>query len=475
MNDPDELERSPCDPGLEHIIETIGTTDGFDVRGYKRFALYRQIRKRIADSGFPNAAAYLARLETDRQEYTHLVNTLLSNSTEFFCDPEAWLYLRDECLRPLVQRRRPGEPLRFWCVGCATGEEPYSLAIGLAELLGERSLLDVKIYATDMDDDALTQARSGIYARDDLRNVSPERLGLYFDELPGRRHVIRRDLRASVIFGRHNALVDPPISRQDVLICRNLLIYFDTETQQQLLPRFHYALREEGHLFLGKADSILRRSTLFRPLAPQFRIFQRVPKSGPAATLLPPLARRKALRDGGAGQPQDVQNYPLHALTEQALDPVIWLDASGRVTQASPSAREFFRFPDGFVGQSFTQLDEELRPPALRVALKDARTSGRPAEVEEMRLPQADGSALYLRMRIYPILDPHGNLLHLMLWGRDLTEVRHLKEELLRVRQVLGAMGIDLPTTTDAPDAANATLHSSPEVLKPANDEPCPG
>lgn len=309
------------DPALERIIERVSTEHGFDVRGYKRSTLYRRLRRRMSDAGCANVEDYLVRLETDRHEYPQLVNTILINVTEFFRDPEAWDFLRDECLAPLIRDRGPGEPVRAWSVGCASGEEAYSLAITLADLLGERSLRDVKIYATDLDDAALAQARAGIYRAEDLKNLSRQRQERYLDELPGGRFGVRRELRSAVIFGRHNIMADPPISRLDVLVCRNLLIYFDNDTQHQLLARFHYALRPQGFLFLGKAETLLSRSMLFRPVEPRFRIFQRAPHAGPTDGLTAAVEARRlpAVMRTPAGD-QVAQNQALHAVIDQVAE-----------------------------------------------------------------------------------------------------------------------------------------------------------
>src|SRR5262245_55391202 len=148
---PEAGQRTQRDAELERVIEKISTEHGFDVRGYKRSTLYRRLRRRMADVGCDSVEDYLLRLETNRHEYHQLINTILIKGTEFFRDPEAWEYLQTQCLAPLIRRKPPGEPIRGWSLGCATGEEAYSLAITVAELLGDRSYRDVKIYATDVD------------------------------------------------------------------------------------------------------------------------------------------------------------------------------------------------------------------------------------------------------------------------------------------------------------------------------------
>jgi two-component system, chemotaxis family, CheB/CheR fusion protein len=283
MSEP-EVQPSQADLNLEPVVEKISTEHGFDVRGYKRTTLFRRIRKRMADVRCSTVADYLVRLETHPHEYSQLVNTILINVTEFFRDPDAWEYVQRACLEPML-RQGAGQPVRAWSVGCATGEEAYSLSICMAELV-EGQAVPVKIYATDMDEDALAAARAGVYDPDNFQNVSPARRERFFEELPGGKYRVRRDIRTSVIFGHHNVLEHAPISRLDILVCRNVLIYFDNATQQELLRRFHYAVRDGGYLFLGKAETLMSRSGLFRPLEPRYRVFQRVPLKGSDCVLL---------------------------------------------------------------------------------------------------------------------------------------------------------------------------------------------
>jgi two-component system CheB/CheR fusion protein len=462
---------SNLDAGLEHLIEKISTEHGFDVRGYKRSTLYRRIRKRMADVGCTEIGDYAVRLETDRHEYPQLINTILINVTEFFRDPEAWEYLKQECLAPLIRRKPPGESIRAWCVGCATGEEPYSLAMSLAELLGDRGLRDVKIYATDVDDGALAVARSAVYNPDNARNVGSPRLERFFDEFPAGRYGIRRELRSSVIFGRHNALADPPISRLDLLICRNLLIYFDTETQQQILTRFHYGLRDDGCLFLGKAETLMTRSLLFRPLEPRFRIFQRVPQPGAVETMLSTIDPRRTPREQRDAGAAARQNYTIHAIVDQAQDPVLLLDSGGRILMASEAARELFRAGEDLVGKSLLELDEKFRPVPLRLALEDVRATNRSVRVEELALPQADGSPLTLSLEVRPILDPQGSLIRILVWGRDTTPQHKLTEELTQARQELETISEELQTTNEELETTNEELQSTNEELETTNEE----
>ncbi len=171
--------------------------------------------------------------------------------------PDAWEALNAEVLPHLIEPDRGRDQLRVWSVGCASGEEPYSLAMQLSELLGQTSFnRRVKIYATDLDDAALNTARHATYLPRAVEGV-PEPLRSKYFERTSQHYVVSRDLRKAVIFGRHNIVHDAPISRIDLLVCRNLLIYLETETQNVVLPRLHYAMVDNGFLFLGKAETLL--------------------------------------------------------------------------------------------------------------------------------------------------------------------------------------------------------------------------
>jgi two-component system CheB/CheR fusion protein len=463
------------DADLERIIEKISTEHGFDVRGYKRTTLYRRIRKRLADAGCTGADEYLVRLESDPQEHAQLVDTILINVTEFFRDPEAWEYFQRECLASLLRRRAEGEPMRAWSVGCATGEEPYTLAICMAELMGERSLRNLKIYATDLDEGALAVARAGIYSPEQLKNVSPERLEKHFEAISPDQYKLRRELRSAVIYGRHNILADPPISRLDVLVCRNLLIYFDTDTQQQLITRFHYALRDESCLFLGKAETLMTRSLLFRPAEARYRIFQRVPQQAMGENMAAPANHRRRPGDGRNGGPVEPalegQNYALHAVINQSGDPVLLLDPAGRLVMASETAHQVFRIAEAQMGHGFPHPDDRARLMPLRLAIEDVRAAGRPAQVDELPLVARDGKTVHLAVEVRPILDPQGNLLHIILWGRDLTREWELNEELLHLRQELETTNGELQTTNEELETTNEELQSTNEELETTNEE----
>ncbi|HEY7605181.1 MAG TPA: protein-glutamate O-methyltransferase CheR, partial [Actinomycetes bacterium] len=258
---------------LEVLLDYLRRSRGFDFTGYKRASLSRRIDKRMQVVGVDSYLSYLDHLEVDPDEFTQLFNTILINVTGFFRDPPAWELVRGEILPQLLASKPASEPIRIWSAGCASGEEAYSLAMMTAEALGADMVRErVKIYATDVDEEALNQARQARYTARQVEGVPPELLTRYF-EGNGGGYVVSKELRRSVIFGRHDLIQDAPISRIDLLVCRNTLMYLNSETQAHLLARFSFALREGGYLALGKAEMLLAHTDLFSPVDLKRRVF----------------------------------------------------------------------------------------------------------------------------------------------------------------------------------------------------------
>ncbi|WP_433790363.1 CheR family methyltransferase [Actinoplanes sp. CA-252034] len=266
------------DPHFEALLVYLKESRGFDFTGYKRSSLMRRVNRRMTQVDAAGYQDYLDHLQVHPDEFTALFNTILINVTAFFRDADAWDYLRAEVLRPMIEAKPADSMIRIWSAGCASGEEAYTLAILLAEMLGFDQFKDrVKIYATDVDEEQLNEARQASYGEREIQDLDPELVERYFEQING-RYTFRKDLRRSVIFGRNDLVQDAPISRIDLLTCRNTLMYFNAETQAKILGRFHFALAETGVLFLGKAEMLLSHSSLFTPIDLKRRVFRRVPR-----------------------------------------------------------------------------------------------------------------------------------------------------------------------------------------------------
>src|SRR4051794_27722709 len=318
---------APPDASFEALLEFLKRTRGVDFTGYKRSSLERRFQRRLDAVGCASYGDYLDYLEVNAEEFEQLFETLLINVTEFFRDPAAWDHLRDDVLPRLLAAKEPGEPVRVWSAGCASGQEAYTCAMVLAELLGVDAYRErVKIYATDIDEEALAQARLAAYGAKEMESVPPELRDRYF-ERADQRLAFRKDLRRTVIFGRNNLVQDAPISRLDVLICRNTLMYFNAETQARILRHFHFALRDDGVLMLGKSEMMISHRDLFAAVDLKKRIFAKQPRDS-----IP--ARALGFANGDLGElpaPEDERGIREAAL-ELGPQPLLIVSRAGRLT-----------------------------------------------------------------------------------------------------------------------------------------------
>ena len=262
---------------LEKVLILLRSKTGHDFSMYKKSTVYRRVERRMGIHQIDKIANYARYLQTNPQEVELLFNELLIGVTSFFRDPAAWVQLRDETIPALLARHPAGGVLRAWSVGCSTGEEAYSLAMIFKEALQEvkpKGSFTLQIFATDLDAGAIGLARQGRYPANIGADVSPERLRRFFTEVEN-RYLVGKEIREMVTFATQNVIMDPPFTKLDILVCRNLLIYLVPEMQRKLLPLFHYSLNPGGVLFLGSAETIGNFGELFAPLHAKSRIYRR--------------------------------------------------------------------------------------------------------------------------------------------------------------------------------------------------------
>jgi two-component system CheB/CheR fusion protein len=269
------LERDQS--GLDKVLILLRSKTGHDFSLYKKTTVYRRIERRMGIHQIDRIASYVRYLQENSQEVELLFKELLIGVTSFFRDSAAWDLIRREAIPQLLASRPEGGVLRAWSAGCSTGEEAYSLAIAFKEALEQvkpAESFSLQIFATDLDPDAIDKARQGLYPVNIAADVSPERLHRYFvkDENGYR---VGKEIREMVTFATQNVIMDPPFTKLDILICRNLLIYLTPELQKKLLPLFHYSLKPGGVLFLGSAETLSTFTDLFAPLNIKSRLFLR--------------------------------------------------------------------------------------------------------------------------------------------------------------------------------------------------------
>jgi two-component system, chemotaxis family, CheB/CheR fusion protein len=458
----------PADRDLDVLLDYLRRSRGFDFTGYKRASLGRRIDKRMQAVGADGYLSYLDHLEVDPDEFTQLFNTILLNVTSFFRDPPAWDYLSAEVLPRLLAEKDDDGPLRIWSAGCASGEEAYTLAMVTAEALGADAVRErVKIYATDVDEEALAQARQARYtAKQAERGVPPELLERYF-ERNGEGYVFSKELRRSVIFGRHDLIQDAPISRIDLLVCRNTLMYLNSETQAHVLARFSFALREGGYLMLGKAEMLLGHTNLFTPLDLKRRVFRKVP----GATL---RERLMVLTDAGEwplGNQRAREDRIRAAAVEASPEAQIVVDAGGYLTLANDRARTMFRLTTDDLARPFQDLEVSYRPLELRSKIQQVYVDRRPSQVDEVEWPMPSGEVAHLEVQVVPLMDDQQALLGASVNFTDVTRSRRYKEELEHANQGLEDAYAELQSTNEELETTNEELQSTVEELETTNEE----
>ena len=273
-----QLETSAGATPIGGILELLHAQYGQTFTGYKPAMLTRRIERRMGLLGLAKIGDYAKCLRRDAAEAGALIKDLLIGVTEFFRDREAWKVLDTQVLRPLIAKKLPGEPVRAWVAGAGSGEEAYTLAILILDRMRRmRKRCPVQIFGTDTNHDSLNYARGAIYPLGIAGHVPANHLKRYFQEIKGNHHYqVAPEVRECVIFGEHNLMGDPPFSRVDLVTCRNLLIYLQPEVQQRLLLVFHFALRLDGHLFLGTAETVGLQDRLYQNIDRKWRLYQRI-------------------------------------------------------------------------------------------------------------------------------------------------------------------------------------------------------
>ena len=451
------------DPEFEALLNFVKRDRGFDFTGYKRSTLMRRVQKCMQAVGIESYSDYLDYLEVHPEEFGHLFNTIFINVTSFFRDYSAWECISREIVPQIVAHKEPNEPIRVWSAGCASGQEAYTLAIVLAEALGvDRLRSSVKIYATDVDEEALDQARHAAYSGE-LGGLSAELIERYF-ELTNHHYTFRKDLRRCVIFGRHDLIQDAPISRIDLLVCRNSLMYFNAETQAKILTRFHFALSDGGFLFLGKAEMLLTHNNSFTPVNLKQRIFSKVSKGTDRERLLL-----------GQNRDDETDDSSRMHLRDAAFDasPVaqIVVALNGSVSLINERTRMLFGLTLKDLNRPLQDLEISYRPVDLRSCIDRAYAKRCTIGLKDVDWTTTSGENLYFDVQATPLSDTVGNLLGVNVSFTDVTRPKRLQRELEHSNQELEMAYEELQSTNEELETTNEELQSSNEELETTNEE----
>ncbi len=474
---------------LPEICDILQHATEHNFRHYKTTTLVRRILRRMQVLRLASTPSYLDLLRAQPEEVTQLFRELLIGVTSFFRDPQAFETLAREVIVPLVTTRR--DTIRIWVPGCASGEEAYTLAILVREALeGVTSPPAVQIFATDIDERALSIARQGIYPLGIAEHVSKERLERFFIK-KGKRFQVNKDLRELCLFSPHNLITDPPFSRLDVISCRNLLIYFGPHLQKKLIPLFHYALRSNGYLFLGPSESISTHKELFLPIDAKHRISQRKPITLSSSAVLSSAAAYRAgarTPELSADSPPDLHQLMQRILLDEFAPKAVIVSEDGQILSASGEMERYLTVTEG----TFQNNVIRLARPGLRVGLRSALTDAikiRRKVVHDKVSVQTDSGVQRVRVTVQPMpkLGDEAELFMVVfqdlgpLLPRDESStalsaeadslIEQLERELSSTREDLEKSIQDLEAANEELKSSNEELLSMNEELQSANEE----
>ena len=395
-----------AEPALERLLLLLKKHSGVDFSLYKQTTIQRRITRRVVLSKSETLEAYVDSVASNSAELDSPYSDLLINVTSFFRNPEVFAALKRKVFPGFLKAPRD-QPVRFWVLGCSTGQEAYSLAIAFQESC--KSLTSppkLQIFATDLNEATLEKARRGLYPKTLVHDVSPERIRRFFVEEEGGFRV-SKSLRDLCVFARQNLLSDPPFSHMDLISCRNLLIYIEPASQQKIVSTFHYALNHEGCLVLGASESIGTHTNLFEPVDKKLKLFRRNPGNSPA--LLAPAFRRPPT---DRKEPRPAASVGLAApaieLTAQReadrlsvarfAPPAVLVDAGFQILQFRGVTAPYLQAPSGKPTNDLLKMARpELMLP-LRAALKKAQKHGRAVRSEHVRIDTKSASPVTLEI-----------------------------------------------------------------------------
>lgn len=472
---------------LDQILEMLKGQTGVDFRLYKKPTVTRRLFKRMTALRIDKLKEYASFLQSNPKEAEALFQEILISATGFFREPETLQALETVVYPALLKNRAERDPIRIWVPACSTGEEAFSIAMSIEEFLDRhRAQFPVQIFATDVNEKLVVKARQGVYQ--DIRGVSSERLKKFFTKSNG-GYQLSKAIRSNVIFSKHNVLSEPPFSRIDLLICRNLLIYLGDELQGKALRTFHYSLKPQGYLVLANAEHVRGPTHLFRPVKEGSRIYVRVDTPVPAPRLVfagRDMSDAQATRqiDGGAPLPASFVDKEVDRVLLTAYSPSsVVVDSNENVISFRGRTGLFLEHPQGKSSLNVSSLAKEGLMVPLRQIIQDARRANMNVRKEGVRV-KTDGGYTNVNIEAIP-LRVEGHVL--VTFGEDsstfrtsredrsksgiISETGNTENQLLQVGEELVSSRKHLQAIIDDKEAAIGQLQVANEELQSTNEE----
>lgn len=484
------------DQARQDIYEILQSQSGHDFSGYKTKTFLRRVKRRMQIGQIKEIEHYIDVLRRDPREVVNLFRDLLINVTNFFRDTEAFQLLEETVIPKLFEGKTATDTVRVWVPGCATGEEVFSIGILMREHLDKLAVAPkVQIFATDIDEPALTVARAARYPVNLLDGVSPERLKRFFSH-DGESYVITGEVRELCIFSPHSVIKDPPFSRMDLVSCRNLLIYFGPDIQNRVIPIFHYALKPSGYLFLGTSESVGQHTDLFSTVDKKQRLFRAREHGSPKARL--PLLIGEGVRSSAFStelrefRGGDDAGFPIRQSAEaQVLErhapPHVVVNADGDILYYSSRTGRFLEAAQGAPSRQLLSMARRGLRLDLRSALREAVTTRQSVQRENVVVDSDDDRVQVLNITIEPLPDRRsGEAVYLVLFQpvgptrdrseaekepRDADDAAHLERDLRGTRERLQSTIEEYETALEEVKSSNEELVSVNEEAQSTNEE----
>ena len=483
---------------LQTILQLLRTHTKHDFTLYKKSTLYRRIAKRAGLLQVEGISEYASYVETHPEELDSLFREFLIGVTRFFRDPEAFDYLESSVLPELVNACPENSAIRVWVPGCSTGEEAYSLAIVLREVIDRlrpNSGLKIQVFATDIDDRAIAVARKSLYPTNIATDISPERLNAFFVEVES-GYIVAPIIREAVVFAPHDLLIDPPFTKMDIVSCRNMMIYFGAELQKKVLPILYYALNLEGILFLGTAESTAATPNLFSPIDNKWKVYRRRDTTPPARRLVDVSAyqspvEKPSLERLGTDTVPAVSEVVKRVLLERYAPPSVTVDVEGKIIHISGRTGKYLEPAEGALNWNICAMAREGLKLELPTALYKAARLKTDVLLNELNI-KTNGDYEKVNVTVSPFTHPdamNGLLLVIFedvlvsdtpaianpedseLAGATDTRLAQAEIELLHTKEHLQSIVEEMETTQEELKSSNEELQSTNEELQSTNEE----
>ena len=402
------MARNPeNEPGFAQVVQLLHHVTGVDFTHYKFNTLFRRLTRRMVFLKLDTLPEYIKHLREAPAEVEALYQDILINVTSFFRDKESFEMLKSNVFARLLKDRSRHEPVRFWTLGCSTGQEAYSLAMAFAEAAeAAGSSVPLQLFATDLNAAGIEKARAGIYPKDIAQDVSPERLRRFFTDVDG-SYRISKAIRDACVFSRHNVMTDPPFSRIDLISCRNLLIYLEPVLQKRILPILHYALKPSGCLWLGASETIGAYRDLFDAEDAKHKIYAKKPGSGPGRGHFP-LQHDGVSRapftpiTGRTGDGADLHREADRLLSTRYSPPAVLVSADLDILQYRGDTGPYLAPAPGKASLNLLKMLREGLLVGVRAAALRAGQDGASVREEGLRV-RSDGGSREVAIEVIPI------------------------------------------------------------------------